>query len=332
MNDSDHNYITLRISFHHPDDLYVHVDEQKSVYLPVLFEDFPAFAKDKEIAARLYERLVHLVHQQFSMEASLQTAGLSTELADDKAALRDLMIVLCTRGDRNEPILVADEVLFNPPSTGPHGILDLVVGVKKEDDGIITHPIIVKHSLGGQSGLKELSLEEDKSKFIDLSDPNSSHCVQPVVQIVSVSQMKSFRNNEPTVLFFGNRTVFRPYIYFWSNDILLTTTHQLEWHTDDAIAIDSVIIGALLVEAVQGVKYRPRIAEYLKEKLALPSTGFLEAMGSPERLAGSELKATLMPKLPSFKRQPKCDEVDHTSEVNSQLKDIEQHFESNTDS
>ena len=328
MNDSDHNYITLCISFHHPDDLYVHVDEQKSVYLPVLFEDFPTFAKDNKIAARLYERLVHLVHQQFSMEA---TAGLSTELAD-KAALRDLMIVLCTRGDRNEPILFADEVVFNPPSTGPHGILDLVVGVKNGDGGIITHPIIVKHSLGGQSGLKELSLEEDKSKFIDLSDPNSSHCVQPVVQIVSVSQMKGFRNNEPTVLFFGNRTVFRPYIYFRSNDILLTTTHQLEWHTDDAIAIDSVIIGALLVEAVQGVKYRPRIAEYLKEKLAIPSTGFMEAMGNPERLAGSELKVTLMPKLPSFKRQPKHDEVDRTSEVNSLLKDIEQHFGSNTDS
>ena len=46
----------------------------------------------------------------------------------------------------------------------------------------------------------------------------------------------------------------------------------------------------------------------------------MEAMGNPERLAGSELKATLMPKLPSFKCQPKHDKVDRTSEANSLLK------------
>ena len=158
------------------------------------------------------------------------------------------------------------------------------------------HPIIVKHAdVGATTRLQE---GESKSSLSDLYSkrsvsPDSSSTVQPSVQLLSVSQMNGIREEEPTVLFFGTRTHIRPYVYFVTSDILLTTKQPLVWRQEDRIDLHGLIVAALLTRAVPGVKYVEDIGSILLD-LELPSTGFVNAMGSPTKLAASELKASRM--------------------------------------
>ena len=59
--------------------------------------------------------------------------------------------------------------------------------------------------------------------------PDSSVMLQPIVQLLSVSQLPGFRKQEISLLFYGTRHYLRPYIYYPSQDILLTTKQPLQW-------------------------------------------------------------------------------------------------------
>jgi hypothetical protein len=178
------------------------VDKSNKILFPCLFEDFKKIVQDEAVVVRLHERSVHLMHQQLGVVTTSETAGQSTEQhkePNDKAALRDLLIVLAARGDRKESIVFSDEMEFIPPDkVGPHGKLDLLVGTR-HCEGILSHAIIVKHADGGETtALQEAILGESKSSLSDLYNtrsvsPDSSSTVQPAVQLLSVSQMKGFR-------------------------------------------------------------------------------------------------------------------------------------------
>ena len=187
----------------------------------------------------------------------------------------------------------------------------------RDGKGLMLHPIIVKHANVGETTtrLQEAILGESKSSLSDLYNtrsvsPDSSSTVQPAVQLLSVSHMKGFREEEPTVLFFGTRTHIRPYVYFVTSDILLTTEKPLVWQQEDRIHLQGLIVAALLTQAVPGVKYREYVGSGLL-CLPLPSTGFVNAMGSPTKLAASELKASRMQKPAST---PSSDEDESESE------------------
>ena len=198
------------------------MDKRNGIPLWGLFEDFEKVVKDEQVAARLLERSVHLMHQQLGVVTTSETAGQATEHhkePNDKAALRDFLMVLATRGDRKESIVFSDEMEFIPPDkVGPHGKLDLLVGTR-DGKGSMLHPIIVKQAeVGETTRLQQALLGESKSSLSALYNkrsvsPDSSSTVQPSVQLLSVSQLKGFREEEPTVLFFGTITHIRPYIY-----------------------------------------------------------------------------------------------------------------------
>ncbi len=59
------------------------------------------------------------------------------------------------------------------------------------------------------------------------------------------------QKSEPTILFYMNRLLFRPFIYFKSGDIMLTTTDAYEWKTEKKLNVHGVVLMALLMGALQ---------------------------------------------------------------------------------
>jgi len=100
---------------------------------------------------------------------------------------------------------------------------------------MIGFPIIAK-TTKEEILLDKAVLSESKLSAGDVGNINvlkdksdSSSMVQPIVQLLSVSQLAGFKEREPPLLFYGTRHYIRPYIYYCSQDILLTSAKPLQW-------------------------------------------------------------------------------------------------------
>jgi len=109
---------------------------------------------------------------------------------------------------------------------------------------MIGFPIIVK--TGKEEILPDKAvLSESKQSAGDLGNKNvskdksdSSSTVQPIVQLLSVSQLAGFKEREPSLLFYGTRHYIWPYIYYCSQDILLTTAEPLQWKKETGLDLN----------------------------------------------------------------------------------------------
>lgn len=109
---------------------------------------------------------------------------------------------------------------------------------------------------------------------------------QPVAEILSVSQIHGIK--EPVVLFYANRQVFRPFVYYKTADILLTTKQAYRWFSDGHLDICGVMLMALLMRTSRHLTFRDGFAEVLLKfsqdsqesaRKYIEKSGFVDALG-----------------------------------------------------
>ena len=227
---------------------------------------FSLFEKvcNSELSKELFLSIHHLIIQQFGLASTCKISGESTEMHKefkDKEALRDLLAVLLPSNKKAMPTIYTDEVYFTPPEgPGPNGALDLLIGVKVDDtedetDEMFDIAVLVKTR---QEEKDNAVLAESKKSVGDLANralslekPDSSSTLQPIVQFLSVSQLPGFRKQKISLLFYGTRQYLRPYIYYPSQDILLTTPTLLQWKKETGFDLyGTTFVAALLAREV----------------------------------------------------------------------------------
>lgn len=80
---------------------------------------------------------------------------------------------------------------------------------------------------------------------------------QPVGELLLASQISTM--TEPTVLLYANRQVFRPFIYYKSADILLTTKEAYKWFHDNHVDVMGVVFMAVLMQSSKYLVYRENL-------------------------------------------------------------------------
>ena len=261
----------------------------------------------------------------------------------DKEALRDLLAVLLPSSRKTKPTVYTDEVLFEPPEgPGPHGPLDLLIGVKADDstadvtttDEIFDIVILVKAS-DEVIRLDKAVLAESKknegdlaNKTLSLERPDSSSTLQPIVQLFSVSQLPGFRKQEMSLLFYGTRHYLRPYIYYPSQDILLTTKQPLQWKKETGLDLyGTTAVAALLTREVMA-----NSGKYLLHTESLTQTGFKKAMEDANiPLDKSTLRSSNIPQTRKTIPAPPPIGVTADSEISAPnyLQKLEEYLQSN---
>ena len=119
---------------------------------------------------------------------------------------------------------------------------------------------------------------------------------QPVLQLLSVSQLRRKKRDQPTVLFFANREMIRPFLYYKEQNILLTTETPFQWMKSGILNLEAVSAVAMLLEG--GASFDEDVGEALQE--CCPPTGFIKAMSKASSelnttFCGSKLKPTMIP-------------------------------------
>lgn len=100
----------------------------------------------------------------------------------------------------------------------------------------------------GASGDGSASSPQPEAVLDNQSIKDINTTAQPIAELLVVAQMQK---SEPTILFYMNRFLFRPFIYFKSGDIMLTTTDAYEWNTEKRLNVHGVLLMALLMGALQ---------------------------------------------------------------------------------
>ena len=268
----------------------------------------------RELSMNLFQNMHNLIIQQFGLASTREIPGESTEMhkeVKDKEALRELLAVLLPSRKKPMPTLYTDEAYFTPPTgPGPHGRLDILIGVQADgstadgstaDDSEVFDIAIVVKANDEDIRLEKAILAESKQHVGDLANkalsqtkPDSSSMLQPIVQLLSVSQLPGFKKREQSLLFYGTRQYIRPYIYYHSQDILLTTAEPLQWKKETGLDLHgTTAVAALLAHEL---KFRELLGEYLLKLEKLAQTGFMKAMEDAKvSLADSTLQSAKMP-------------------------------------
>lgn len=98
----------------------------------------------------------------------------------------------------------------------------------------------------------------------------------------------------------ANRQVFRPFIYYKSADILLTTKEAYKWFYDNHLDIMGVVFMAVLMQSSKYLVYRENLVTQLLEISqeaqdediqVVQQTGFLTAVGLNNIYKNASLKA-----------------------------------------
>jgi len=79
-----------------------------------------------------------------------------------------------------------------------------------------------------------VSFAETKSS---LGSPEIGEVAQPVLEILSLAQMLKKSTNRPQLLLFANKSAIRPFLYYQSLDVLLTTKHEIVWKNKDVLCV-----------------------------------------------------------------------------------------------
>ena len=94
----------------------------------------------------------------YDVETTVKIPGSSTENhkePEDKAAIKKIMCILAD--NKAGPVVYSDEVEFIPQGhvTGPHGVLDLLVGIKKKSHDDMQPFIVIKYDLADTVNMAE---------------------------------------------------------------------------------------------------------------------------------------------------------------------------------
>ena len=200
-------------------------------------------------------------------------------------------------------ISFGEEVHFDPlASTGPSGSIDLLIGSK--EGSVAEADLQIKLLNDIIIGISNAAMSETKSRHTHLSRVNPQAATvpdgllvtisQPVLVLLSVAQ--TFKTSGPHLLFYGNRYHIRPFVYYRSTDILLTTDNDVEWMNVDenALDINGVCLVALLLRTNRAVQFRKEeyVASFFREIKKFPKTGFMDAMNGTIDLTRTVLKCT----------------------------------------
>lgn len=138
-----------------------------------------------------------------------------------------------------------------------HGDLDLLIGemtaecypsiqVSIDDDQKfdICRPELSETKCGG----KGLAKKVEKPRILDLSTT-----IQPVLQLIVMGQLLRNSSSDAQHLnfFYMNRHKIRPFIYFPSHDVMLSTQRSYVWRKDDQLMLRGCILIALLLRLQQ---------------------------------------------------------------------------------
>ena len=98
---------------------------------------------------------------------------------------------------------------------------------------------------------------------------------QPVVQALVVSQI--LNGQEICLQFFANRFFMRPFIYFTSCDLMLTTVLEYRWRDINRLHLKGTVMMALLLQSSKDIVY-DSFAPGVCLKLGFPETRFSKAL------------------------------------------------------
>ena len=223
-----------------------------------------------EIYVALTRCVSHCIMGLKGLASTTTNEGSSTEYHkeyNDKAVLK-LLLGHIKAGSIAEEVVHSDEVIYSLPenSVGFHGVLDLLICSTLTEDCApslvlkygseqldLSHPLfsetksVNSYNLVGENVQKSTEVNlvagssEDKYGK-DIRDIQS--CCQPAVQLLTVSQITA---ENPLVLIYANRQVFRPFIYYKTTDMLLTTKEAYVWNvTENKLDVHGVLLMAIL--------------------------------------------------------------------------------------
>lgn len=153
----------------------------------------------------------------------------------DKDHVQKLLVSLS--GDKEcKPVVFADEVMLeNNHSHGPTGRIDLCVGTRcDEDDAAYCVTTTTRICW-----ICHVSFAEAKSS---VGSSEIGEVAQLVLEILSLAQMLKKSTNRPQLLLFANKSAIRPFLYYQSLDVLLTTKHEIVWKNKDVLCVFGVTL------------------------------------------------------------------------------------------
>ena len=316
-------------------DVHVH---SSCVDCIVLLEDIEF---DKEAAARnITQSLKDVIITEFGVSCTVSKPGSSTEIhkeVEDKRVVREVMCILQSEC----PVMYSDEVCFNIGSRakGPHGIIDLIVGKKTHQD--LEKCVIVKHynadhkvhifepQLAGMKPVKETLV---KHQLINLlSETNHVPYVtdieaiaQPVAQLLTVGYR--FSSLKRHILFFVNREFVRPFVYYPTVDLMLTTGMSYQWlnMTERKLEQTGAVLMAVLCQSSEVIQLREDVGHLLSVG-NFTTTGFVTAITNAkqgEAFLAAELCSQIIPDTTPSRQNPVSvlPLRNHTAEVLDQLR------------
>lgn len=296
---------------------------------PLLFLNMFEERSTEAIATDLFPSIKFETALQLGIQAPEVKQGESAEMhkePGDKDAIRKLLLTLS--GDElGRRLVYGEEVMFVPPTSdrGLRGKIDLVIGTTNENSGA---ELTINHNKEAVAYLSDTKFSETKQDGKPLATAKAradKTCIltdaQPVLVVLSVSQVQN--SQEPCLLFYGSRSHIRPFLYFRSLDILLSTSHEFLWKDNDIIDIGGVCVVAMLLRAERALKYHP--SEFFAcffDMCKYPKTGFMNAMTqSSIDLSQATLCTTAMAVPPNRKR-PLDPAIEDDSIVQSQRKRV----------
>ena len=180
---------------------------------------FQQTLSEDALAEKLHEAMKHQIIEQCGLvnTSDAQTSTEHHKEPKDKEVVRTLLVgLLPAKGKR---VIYSDEVIFQLPAnvTGPHGVVDLLVGRRSEEDGAdaVEHLVVSMTcpTAATRLYLHEMVLGETKSAATTLAPVHPGGkddiavIVQPVLQLVTISQV--MQGDPPHILFFANRNHIR---------------------------------------------------------------------------------------------------------------------------
>ena len=254
----------------------------------------------------------------YDVGTTVKIPGSSTENhkePEDKAAVKKIMCILAD--NKAGAVVYSDEVEFIPQGhvTGPHGVLDLLVGIKKKSHDDMQPFIVIKHDLAETEAVK-VKMAETKAahkKFTaqkvmnNPEEPNVDNLqivAQPVMQLLAISYL--FPLDQPVVLFLANRCMVRPFVYFRNHDIMLTTKIAHEWHNMEhrRLIVEGIVLMALFMQ-MTNIRFYPNFGGILQRRLGYPPTGFGAAIAEA-KLVSAYANALLRSQKFSDKKYEHC--------------------------
>ena len=165
--------------------------------------------------------------------------------------------------------------------------------------------MIVVTEDGGKAGIVDSEISETKSAAgqrlaakrltkKSVCESDLSYTIQPVLQLLLMGQLQKSERSHLNC-FYMNRHKVRPYIYFPSHDIMLTTRRAYVWQAEDRL----MLRGCILISILLRFKSLNNISSNFWSTMRIPSTNFLSASKKAKcKITDSSyLKATSKPML-----------------------------------